>query len=86
MGRPLKVKKNSLNLSSTETISAGNECRKIQRFLDRPCTYKGEVHPSLADCLPPQHQPYITTLLALRDLNDMANKVRMNQIHLAAVK
>ena len=61
------------------TFCAGNECKKIQLHLDKACTYKEEVHPSLADTIPPQHQPYLDALMALRQLNDMANKVRMNQ-------
>ena len=78
-GETFEGKKRPLSLPSTQTFSAGNECWKVMRNLDKACTYKEEVHPSLADTIPPQHQPYLHTLLALRQLNLMANKVRINQ-------
>ena len=78
-GETFEGKKTSQSLSSTMTFCAGNECRKISLHLDKSCTYKEEVHPSLADTIPPEHQPYLDALLALRQLNDMANLVRMNK-------
>ena len=78
-GETFEGKKTSQSLSSTMTFFAGNECRKISLHLDKSCTYKEEVHPSLADTIPPEHQPYLDALLALRQLNDMANLVRMKQ-------
>ena len=78
-GETFEGKKILLSLPSTKTFSAGNECWKISLHLDKSCTYKEEVHPSLADTIPPEHQPYLDALLALRQLNDMANLVRMKQ-------
>ena len=40
-----------------------------------PCKFRNHEHPSLAELLPVEHQPYLTALLALRTLKHMANKV-----------
>ena len=45
------------------------------KHLDLPCKSRNQEHPSLAELLPVEHQPYLDALLALRTLKHMANKV-----------
>ena len=70
----MKVRK-LLQYPNLDNITAGNECCKVLKHLDLPCKSRNQEHPSLAELLPVEHQPYLDALLALRTLKHMANKV-----------
>jgi len=70
----LKVR-NLLQSPNFDNIPSGNECCKVLKHLDLRCKSRNNEHPSLAELLPVEHQPYLDALLALRTLKNMANKV-----------